>query len=695
MKKQKTKKWSGLALFILSILSLTLVFNGSVLEFLKASLFTDYTLEAGKKWSETHPINADIAKFDALSMNCDVVIAGGGSGGAAAAIQSARLGADTCLIEETNWLGGMLTSAGVSAIDGHTDTPSGIFKEFLDKVEAYYKANGKVDQLKKCSVSYFCFEPSVGDIVFKQMVNDLPTLRVFYESKIEAVYRDGNLVTGVRFKIKNTTPVVMKSKVVVDATEFGDLMYLGNVPYDLGIDKDSTEPHADEAEVCIQPLTYVAILKRYDIETPIKRPASYNEDNFKCVVKDIDKCPNSNSKFDLPRLFTYGMLPNDKVMINIPSHSYGNDFHATSSNLEKYTRAEILQMAKNYSQGFIYYLQTNFNLREYGLYNEFGSQDSFAKIPYVRESRRLKGAYRMTENDVISNEDGQTKLFKDSVAIGDYPIDLHFCDYGKGDIFYSVSPYQIPYEVTVPKTIDGFMVAEKNISVSHIVNGTTRLQPVVMAIGQAVGAGAAISVQDNIQPRYINISKLQDILVNQGAQVYYFHDVPAEHYANKYLNKLALKGVVSAYSPVSHMPESYITQSEFFDLLNETYKKFGDKITTPLEKIDLRNYFDEKNDVITRVKLADFISKNIITDWRGTSDVVIKYKDIKPWTLDFYNINKLAVKGIFNSKNLSFRPSDFTTRGEAITIIGRTIDYLEKITVTYSTPDLTGSEQVL
>ena len=60
----------------------------------------------------------------------DVLIIGGGASGVTAGIQSARMGAATLIVEETEWLGGMLTSAGVSAVDGNYDLPAGLFGEF-------------------------------------------------------------------------------------------------------------------------------------------------------------------------------------------------------------------------------------------------------------------------------------------------------------------------------------------------------------------------------------------------------------------------------------------------------------------------------------------------------------------------------------------------------------------------------------
>jgi len=651
-------------------------------------LFVDDGMERSRNNTMYSSIDVDATADGVVSMDCDVVIVGGGAGGVSAGIQSARLGTKTCIIEETDWLGGMLSSAGVSAIDGRTDTPSGIFKEFLTKVGDYYKAADEQKETQRCFVSYFCFEPHVGNIILKAMVEEIPNLNIYYNSKVEAVYKNGNLVTGIRFELDNKRTVIMKSKVLIDATEFGDLMYLGNIPYDLGPEPNSNEPHADEAESCVQPLTYVAVIKKYDHEIEMEEPNDYEEANYKCVIKNED-CPDSNSSFDFYRLMNYGRLPNSKFMINIPSHSYGNDFHATDYNLDDESREEILEMAKDYTRGLIYYLRERYGIKNYAIYNEFDSADGFAKIPYVRESRRLKGVYRMDEWDLLPNANGQNILFKHAIAIGDYPIDLHFCDYGKGDVFYTVSPYQIPYEVTIPQTIDGFMVAEKNISISHIVNGSTRLQPVVMAVGQAVGAGAALAVQTGVQPRDVDIEKLQEILVDSGSQIFYFSGIPTSHYANKYVNKLALEGVVSAYDPVTKSPEKAITKSDFSNLISNTYQIIGDKISTDIESLKIDSYFDSKVDGITRSKLADFLSTYFFNEMHGSSEYLVKFKDIIPYTNDYYNVNKLLNLGIISSSNTTFRPNDYTTKGEFITILGRTVDYLNTTTtaVTYNNQD--------
>src|SRR5690606_36911126 len=99
----------------------------------------------------------------------DVIIVGGGASGTMAAIQAARLGVETVVIEETSWLGGMLTSAGVSAIDGNHRLPSGLWGEFRQHLYSYY---GGPKAVEIGWVSNTLFEPSVGHNILQKMIKD-------------------------------------------------------------------------------------------------------------------------------------------------------------------------------------------------------------------------------------------------------------------------------------------------------------------------------------------------------------------------------------------------------------------------------------------------------------------------------------------------------------------------------------------
>ena len=114
----------------------------------------------------------------------DVLIVGGGTSGTTAGIQSARMGAQSLIVEEGPWLGGMLTSAGVSAIDGNHKLPGGLWGEFRDKLEHHY---GGANKLSTGWVSKVLFEPSVGKKILADMVAAEPNLEVKYNTSVTGI----------------------------------------------------------------------------------------------------------------------------------------------------------------------------------------------------------------------------------------------------------------------------------------------------------------------------------------------------------------------------------------------------------------------------------------------------------------------------------------------------------------------------
>jgi len=671
----KRIKWYILILLFSSLALFIFILNSEkpdITKVLKVSLLADELLAEARQESKNANIEEDKKNPAYLRIECDVLVAGGGAGGVAAAIQSGRMGAKTCLIEKTDWLGGMLTSAGVSAIDGMPDTPSGIFREFVTRLKQKY---GSSKELDDCDVSYLCYEPSMGDYVLKEMAKETPNLYIFFDSSIDRVYREANQIKGVRFQ-KSDQTIVAEAKVTIDATEFGDLMYLADIPYDIGIDEQSREPHARLVEDCVQPITYVAMLQKKDNPVLLEMPENYDESRYICVVKN-NECPFSNSQFGTVQdLLDYGAIPNGKVMVNIPSHSYGNDFHAFSEDMSSRDRNSVLKLAKDQTLGLIYFLQNRLGLEHYALSNEFLTEDHLAKIPYVRESRRLQGVYRLVENDILPAENGRSVIQPDAIAIGDYPIDLHFCTPGKGDIYYSIPPYQIPYGVAIPAEVDGFMAAEKNISVSHIVNGTTRMQPVVMSVGQAVGAAAAMSARKNIQPREVNIEDLQEQLLKNGSRILYFRDVTEDHFSYPYIVRLALQGVVKGYGDLTFKPEDPILTPDFISVFRKMGSSAGvlDTDKNPAASMNIQSGF------LTRGHAAEIIATELqyARSADGQENMVTRdnyFRDVPNNNTYYESISSLVEKGIISEEHEYFRPYDYITRAEAITMLVRSIGH--------------------
>jgi len=150
----------------------------------------------------------------------DVLIIGGGAGGTSAGIQAARMGAKVQIIEATPWLGGMLTSAGVSAIDGNHEMPSGIWGEFRQKLRDHY---GGAEALATGWVSHTLFEPSVGNKILQKMAS-FPNLDIAFNAIYTSIDYNGN-GWSVTYKQKGKTHTT-KAKLLIDATEIGELLPL-------------------------------------------------------------------------------------------------------------------------------------------------------------------------------------------------------------------------------------------------------------------------------------------------------------------------------------------------------------------------------------------------------------------------------------------------------------------------------------
>lgn len=461
----------------------------------------------------------------------DVVVIGGGASGVAAGIQAARSGAKTLIVEENLWLGGMLTSAGVSATDGCYKLRGGIWDEFRTALEKHY---GGAGALMTGWVSYIQFEPSVGDSIFKAMCAAEKNLTIRYSARLTQAERSGEewhlTITepdpSVASSVTSFVSAPLKAKVLIDGTELGDVAKMLNVPYSIGMDAraDTGEDIAPEqANDIVQDLTYVAILKDYGRDVTIPRPEGYDSTKFfNCCTNPLNVNPKKEySLWDKNKMITYGKLPNGKYMINWPLA--GNDYYVNLIDLDSAGRAQAIEKAKNQTLSFVYFMQTSLGLNTLGLADdEYPTADKLPFIPYHRESRRIDGLVRFNLNDLSAPYDQPHPLYRTAIAVGDYPIDHHHNHYN-GELplpnlhFRPVPSYGLPMGVMIPKTTKNLIVAEKSISVTNLVNGSTRLQPVVLELGQAAGALAALAVKSHKDVSEVPVRAVQNEILEAGA----------------------------------------------------------------------------------------------------------------------------------------------------------------------------------
>ena len=460
-------------------------------------------------------------------LQTEVLVVGAGTGGTAAAIQAARAGAQTVLVSESPWLGGMLTAAGVSAPDGNelTAWQTGLWGAFLRELQ---RRQG--EGLDHGWVSFFNYDPRVGAAIFADWVQQLSNLKWIQGQTPRAALRQGDRVTGVEFD-----EITVEASLVIDGTELGDLLALGEIPYRWGWElRDQwQEPSA--------PTAVSELTQTYPVQSPtwvvVLRDLGEGE-----AAPPIDIAPPGNlelfndawSGYTPEQFLNYGRLPGDLFMINWPQH--GNDYGEGINRLIESAAARrvFLQAARWHSQNFAYVIQQQLGQR-YGLATDIFPQQSgalgggaFALHPYYREARRLQGVVTIKEQDILPLAGGQVAALPrtdtgaiSAIALGNYPNDHH---YPSGDIplqpksmrwggRWTGNPFTIPYGAIVPQATDGLLVCDKNISVSHMANGATRLQPVVLGIGQAAGMTAALCIQRQCQPRDLPVRVLQHALL--------------------------------------------------------------------------------------------------------------------------------------------------------------------------------------
>ena len=544
----------------------------------------------------------------------DLIIAGAGTGGISAAIQAARMGVEVLVVEPSTWIGGQATAAGVSTMDDMSRQKSGLYREFISRMQSYYDYRGG----KSMGTCYWissstAFEPHVGQETLVILINEARrkgTIDFLMSSEITSVNKNKNKITGVTVK----TPEGEKRyacKILVDATEYGDMIPLCKIPYRAG---NSVSPFVNP-DAMVQEITWPAVIHKYMPSVPdYLRPREplpgyelakrnyesyvsadgYNFKNTYPVQTPVNFVTH-NAYRGLPdssNPYSYDADKENREYITKTVLNWGNDFPGTYAwngkrglpvgYLEdRDLRKEIEHEALIKTLHFIYYIQ-----------NELGEEWSVADdeyknrvipeaarglpaewleivrrmpvIPYVRESRRIVGRHTLTSHELLQNSlsyrDGRTSHeFPDAIAIGGYILDLHGAN-TDADMEWDLDerantaivnrprgPFQVPMNILIPRETDGFIAAEKNLSMSRLAQGALRLQPITMMTGQAAGALAAMAVREKKTPREVHPLSVQWELLESGVNLSLCHysDVPETHSLNKSVQVSNLYGLVA------------------------------------------------------------------------------------------------------------------------------------------------------
>lgn len=576
----------------------------------------------------------------------DVLIIGGGASGITAGIQSARLGVRTIIIEETTWLGGSMTAGGFSVMEGNHELASGILAEFRDSLINRY---GSVKALSTGWVSKICFEPKVGADIFKNMAFKETYLKVLYETKFQSLKRINpsrdiipNIEGGwsVMFKDKKGKNIRVDTRILIDASEFGDVVKVAGLRYKIGMDNPEETGEYDFAVQrtdIVQDMTYIAVLKDYGRDASvIPKPQGYSAAEFDC---SCGKDCNGEKVIGCDKMLDFGKLPNDKYMISW--RNAGNNYYSNIIDADEKTRKKATEEAKKQTLRFLYYIQQELEYKNLGIADdEFSTVDKLPFSIYSRESRRTEGVSYLTINHILKPFEQQEPLYRTGIAVGDCPIDPHYTRSKNKmpSLYYpSISAYNIPLGSLIPKDADDFIVAEKSISVSNIASITTTKQPCLMLIGQAAGVMAAICIKENKPTKKVSIRQVQSLLLENKTYLMPYHDVKPTHPFFYAVQRVGATGIMRGRgeaapttSRTTFAPDSLVTMKTFYEAFslfsNEAaptpspfYPTTLNNTTTTLTNEDIIEYIWNLGNIMNldMSQYKDYIvfKKTVISDW--------------------------------------------------------------------------------
>jgi hypothetical protein len=520
-------------------------------------------------------------------LNADVAIIGAGVGGVACALAAARNGLKVILTERYDWIGGQLTSQAVPPDEhpwieerGSTKT----YRNFRTRIRDFYRRNYPLtDAASKDpalnpglgSVSKLCHEPRVALAVLLEMLAPHVTagrVKLFQPYRIWDVGTDGDRVSAVTLGSHGRGDwITLRAPYFVDATETGELLSEAKCEYVTGAEaqRDTREPHApevakpDNLQACT---VCFAMDYQPDKDNTIEQPRNYKQ--WRDYVPKLNpKWPGNLLSWEMSdpvtlktravgfdptgpvpkglNLWTYRRIVakehfaadsglGDVCLVNWPQ----NDYWLGNVIADDNPARECLGHAHDLSLCLLYWMQTEAphpndrkrgwkGLRLRGDVTGTEDTDGLAMAPYIRESRRIKALFTVTENHVgvearaklLGKKPGEftAEVFPDSVGTGSYRIDLHPSTGGDNYIDVSSLPFQIPLGALIPQRVENLLPACKNIGTTHITNGCYRLHPVEWSIGEAVGELTAFCIAKKRIPRQVR--KDAKLLADYQAQL--------------------------------------------------------------------------------------------------------------------------------------------------------------------------------
>lgn len=414
----------------------------------------------------------------------DLIVAGGGMSGVAAAISAARAGLSVLIFDKSNCFGGAAVNCLVQPFMPYVTTvdskniklTQGVFKEIGEKLA---ERNSFEPRTHKRGYDTY-FHDEYLKLVLNRMVAGSGAEILFHANLVGATAENGKVKT-VTVSCKGIL-YEFASDYFIDATGDASLAYMSGCSFRLGRSQDN---------LC-QPMTLC----------------------FRLINVETEKVNRKEINEKYQTLKAEGKITNPREDVLIFPSLLDGVLHFNTTRIVKLNPTDIFDITKAEIQAReqvfeIYdFLKSNFeafkNSELIMTANEIG----------VRESRMIDGEYVLTGQDLL-----QMKRFDDTIALGNYDIDIHNPE-GTGTshhYFSSGEYYNIPYRCLIPKGFDNLLVAGRCISVDHEAQASIRVMNIVCSIGHACGEAVALAFETNSNTKDIDVKILQKNLIKHGA----------------------------------------------------------------------------------------------------------------------------------------------------------------------------------
>ncbi len=424
----------------------------------------------------------------------DVIVAGGGPAGCTAAAAAARAGARTLLIEATSILGGMGTNGLVPA-----------WCPFTDKERIIYGGMGE-KVLKTCMAGMPHVPPTrfdwtpIDPELLKRIYDDLVTgngAKVLFNTQVTAVEKTADDSVSTIIAANKSGLSALRAKIYIDCTGDADLAAWAGAEFIKG-DEDGE----------MQPATHCFMLANVDMYA---------------YTHDWRPFKNSEKNGIIDRILADGKYPlipdrhscNNIVGPGVIGFNAGHLWEVDNTDPATVSKALIAgrRMAKQFRDALAEYWPEAFA-------NSFLVETG--SLMGIRETRRVIGDYILTEQDFA-----EKRSFTDEICRNNYFIDIHHKKKEIGTIMEGHGTalhmgkgesHGVPYRCLTPKGLRNVLVAGRSISTDRAVQGSTRVMPVCLCMGEAAGVAAAMAAADERQDiRAVDTDALRATLKQHGA----------------------------------------------------------------------------------------------------------------------------------------------------------------------------------